>query len=303
MKYSLSYYRPQNWPKYTLEVSKEGSLKDIFDAGLRPYYWPNTQGDTLEFKHANLTLVTSEGVKLPMFSTEYSKIEIQPAGILALTLIGQSLTVEEAYHEMSQWLSFIGKSEDHLERFLEAVESDPVGFDDQNFGTAPEGFSGGWIDGNKVGYGVRFQKAYNPVVPVRIYLTVGWSRLRTKAERRNFYHKPVSPPEGYEEYVIESRDDFGPDDTAEMMHAKGIRFPSGMSLTGAAGKVIESAKDVRKSNRPEPLLPSNNVDKRVNEAGENSPILWAIMCILLLGVCVFLISGIRRAARSLLRKF
>jgi hypothetical protein len=198
MKHPVSYYRPENWPQHTLRITKEGSLKDIFAAGFRPHYWPNTRGDELEIKHSNLTLVTSTGEKLPVFPMEYAKIEIQPSGISTLTLIGQSLTIEEAHREMTKWLGLIGKTEEELAGFLKGVREDPITYRDRHFGSHPEGFGGGWVDSNKIGYGLRFEQAYNPVVPVRIYFTVGWYRVRTKAELRASFSGPPPSPEGYD---------------------------------------------------------------------------------------------------------
>jgi hypothetical protein len=114
MRHPVSYYRPENWPQHTLRITEEGSLKDLFDAGFRPHYWPNTRGDDLEIKHSNLTLVTSTGDTLPVFPMEYAKIKVKPSGISTLTMIGQSLTVEEAHREMKKWLGFIGKTEEEL---------------------------------------------------------------------------------------------------------------------------------------------------------------------------------------------
>src|SRR5690606_16167796 len=116
---------------------------------------------------------------------------------------------------------------------LEKVKNNPIGYDDRDFGEAPEGFFGSWTDANDVLYGVRFQKAYNDRVPVRIDLSVGWHRLRSAKERRIFYDGPIPAPEGYEDHPIEEGKNFGPDSASEMMHAKGIPPMPGRGLGGS----------------------------------------------------------------------
>jgi hypothetical protein len=292
MKHPASYYQPENWPQHTLRITKEGNLKEVFDAGFRPYHWPNTRGDVLEFKHSNLTLITSTGKKLPAFPMEYSKIKVKPSGISTLTLIGQSLTIEEAYQEMSQWLPYIGKSEEELSHFLEAVKVDPITYDDRNFGAVPKGFSGGWIDSNGVGYGLRFQQAYNPVVPIRIYVNIGWHRLRTKKEVKTSYRTAPPSPDGYEDYVIEEGGNFGPDSWTEMVHAKGIPFPEGMSLTGKGGKVIEAKEETQPITRPasKPRPKPKVVEEDPPEPEKKSSLPWIIAGVLLLGILALFVK-------------
>lgn len=260
-KHPDSYYQTEKWPRKLFQVTIEGALKDVFDAGFFPYHWPNMPSDTLEFKHVNISLRTPDEKVLPEFPTEYSKIEINPSGILRMTLIGQSLTISEAEEEMGKWILYINETRENLSRFLQGVEDDPVTFDDKNFGAPLKGFGGGWVDANGIGYGVRFKKSYNSVVPIRIYLSINWIRLRSQEEKRTFYTGAVSSPVGYEDYVIGPGENVGPDSWVDMAQAKNIPLPEGSSVTGIfSGQISESGRHLREA-LPQKKDQNNPIDR------------------------------------------
>jgi hypothetical protein len=141
------------------------------------------------------------------------------------------------------------------------------------------------------------EQAYNPVVPVRIYFTVGWYRLRSKAEINASLAGPPPSPEGYEDYVIGEGKNFGPDSWTEMVHAKGIPFPPGMSLTGAGGKVIEMEEESlppKAETQPNPSLD----EKMSATASERRPswIPWLITSGLVLGLIAVVSLLLKRKA-------
>jgi hypothetical protein len=303
MRHPNEYYISENWPTYSLKLTRDGALAELFEAGLRPGYTSMAKNSQLDLKHARVTFILANGRPLPEFAAEYGRVSVTRSGLSRLSLVSQPLSVVEAKATMGVWLPFFSekryKTEAQLDDFLRKVAADYSGYDDRNFGAAPEGFGGGWKDENGVGYGVRFQKAYNETLPVRIYLDVVWHYVRTDKEERAFYREPIPSPKGHE---IPTLENWGPDSTSEMMYAKGIPFPDGYGLSGIgkndvvevseSEKVLPKIQPNRKSGKSaaeeEPLLP----DEKQNH------LLWIIGGVLLLGVVVILVRALRRGRAS-----
>lgn len=271
MRFPNRYYLPEEWPQHRIQLTEKGELSELFQAGLRPEYRGETDKKTLTIKHARLGFVLPEGDVLPEFAVEYSAIDVLKSGLLLMEFVSQPLSVEDARFEMEKWLPFFReshrKTSEELARFLKLVEEDYSGFDDPNFGGAPEGFGGGFTASNRVGYGVRFQKAYNEVLPVRIYLRVSWYRIRSEREQRAWFRSEVPPPRGFQIGIATNS---GPDSTSEMMYAKGITFPAGRGLGGVPSNVIERSEEPsrrrvrgRDDGEREINEPSQSKDKRV----------------------------------------
>lgn len=289
MQHPNSYYIPKNWPTYSLKLTHEGALNELFKAGLRPGYTSMANNTELDVKHVRLRFILADGRHLPEFAAEYGRITVTRAGLTRLTFISQPLSVVEAKATMVKWLPYFSekrrKTEVQLGDFLQKVGADYSGYDDPNFGAAPEGFGGGWKDENGVGYGVRFQKAYNEVVPVRIYLNVVWHYVRTDKEERAFYREPIPSPEGYK---ISTLKEWGPDSTSEMMYAKGIPFPPGRGLSGRDdNNVIEV---IENQGKPQPLEtkhePNSSIEgeNTLEPVNEPSRLPWIIAGFSMLGV-------------------
>jgi hypothetical protein len=221
-----------------------------------------------------------------------------------LHFVSQQLSVEEAKATMVKWLPFFSEkrrqTETALDEFLRKVAADYSGFDDPNFGAAPEGFGGGWKDNNGVGYGVHFQKAYNEVLPVRIYFNVVWDYIRTEREMRDFYRQPIPPPEGYE---IPRLTNWGPDSTSEMMYAKGIPFPPGQGLSGRdQNNVVEVIDSGQEPPKPKPEPKSNASVEQENplppEIKPSSPLPWLVVGVLLLAMLAILFKTLKSRSSS-----
>ena len=295
MQYPNSYYLPGNWPKYAIRLTEKGSLEELFSAGLRPEYIKGSENYALAFKHARLNFVLSNGQNLPEFAVEYAELDVNPSGLLMLKFVSQPLSIEEAKVKMLQWLPFFNqknrKTKSQLENFLSEVSKDYSGYDDPDFGAAPKGFGGSHVDVNKIGYGVSFQKAYNEILPVRIYFRIGWHRLRTKKEQRESFDYPIPAPKGYSITIAES---FGPDDTAEMMYAKGIAFPEGFGLGGSVSNVVEKPEPKDARNRPISSKQRTQKSQTADATEEKNSVpiwLWVSAGLILLGaIGVFLKS-------------
>lgn len=258
MRFPNSYYLPEKWPQHTVQLSEQGTLKDIFDSGIRPYFLPNgREYSQLEFKHVRLRIQQPDGTLLPEFAVDYADVRPKPSGLAVLDLTGHALTLESARYEMSKWLPYIGKTADELDLFLSKVKADYSGFDDRDFGAAPDGFKGKWTGKNKERYVVWLQKAYSEEVPVRMKLMIGWELARTPREKNTFYKGSIPSPEGYEDYQIQETKHSGPDSMSEMMYAKGIPFSPGTGLGGSISNVIEKDEDpsVMPDSRPEKHTP------------------------------------------------
>lgn len=278
MKFPNSHYLPETWPEITLRLSETGTLQDIFDSGVRPYYLPNgKEYSQLEFKHVRLSVQQPSGELLPEFSVDYADIRPQPSGLSVLSLTGQAISVQAAREEMMKWLPYIGKSTEELDAFLANVGAKYASFDDVNFSPKPHEFKGRWVGKNKEVFEVWLQKAYNEVVPLRMRLMVGWYKLRTPREDRTFYDGPIPTPEGYE--PLKETYHHGPDDVSEMMYAKGIPFSPGTGLGGSVSNVIEKIHDdlQQPKSRPEKIGPPTErrfPHEKVSSETTRSPMNW-----------------------------
>lgn len=287
MKFPNSHYMPETWPEITLRLSETGTLKDVFDSGIRPYYLPNgREGSLLEFKHVRLKLQKPDGNLLPLLAVDYARITPKPSGLSTLDITGQAITLQEAREEMIKWLPYIGRSSEELDAFLANVRAKYASFDDVTFSPAPQEFKKRWIGKNNERYTIWLQKAYNEVVPLRMRLLVSWDGARTKREDRTFYDGPIPTPGGYE--PLKETNHHGPDDVSEMMHAKGIPFSPGTGLGGSVSNVIEKSQDDLQQPKSRPEKFGSLTERRIpheNASSETakSPMNW-IWVIGILGV-------------------
>lgn len=278
MKFPNSHYMPETWPKITLRLSETGTLKDIFDSGIRPYYLPNgREGSLLEFKHVRLVVQQPNGNLLPNFPVDYARITPMPSGLSTLDVTGQAIILQEARIEMLKWLPHTGKSTEELDAYLANVRAKYASFDDVTFSPAPQEFKQRWTGKNNERYTIWLTKAYNEQVPLRMRLLVSWDGARTKREDRTFYDGPIPTPGGYE--PMQEAKHHGPDDVSEMMYAKGILFSPRTGLGGSVSNVIEKSQDdlQQPPSRPEKIgLPTERRVPHENASSEptKSPINW-----------------------------
>jgi hypothetical protein len=301
MKFPNSHYLPETWPEITLRLSEVGTLKDIFDSGIRPYYLPNgREGSLLEFKHVRITIQKPYGQQLPQFPVDYARITPQPSGLYTLDITGHAITLQQAREEMIKWLPYTGKSVEELDAFLANVKAKYASFDDVTFSPPPQEFKKRWAGEGNEKYTIWLQKAYNEVVPLRMRLMISWSSVRTPRERNTFYDSPIPTPEGYE--PMQETKHHGPDDVSEMMYAKGIPFSPGTGLGGSVSNVIEKTDDDLPQPKSRPDKIGSRTERRISyekakTEETKSSLIW-ILWLAPIGVISAVLLVLRRNSNS-----
>lgn len=228
-------YDPDKWPHVELKLSVAANLKDIFDAGLRPYRHPGLENSLLEVKHVNLRIQMGSGKELPELQLELVNLTPFRDGEIA-TMEGftSRLTLAQARAEMLKWLPHgtNGRTEKELDDFLLAVKSDFVDFDDRSRGIS-HGCGLGWQEpgfGNKGGgakFGIGFRKTASQNYPLRLHFGLDWGLNRPFKDRGSYRPHPIEPPAGYENVDMTAPKKFGPDSMAEILESKGVDIGRG----------------------------------------------------------------------------
>lgn len=199
-----------DWPRIEIRLSPEGTLKDLFDSGLRPFRFPSAENSLLEVKHIRAVVVQPDGFKLPEYEAETIDI-----GVSRDWRIGQmefrkaASNPEECRDEMMRWIH-LGqrprRTEKELDEYLAAAKADPMNFSDLGKGFAHK-FNISWRDKYQIEYNVWFLNCANAEKPFVVAMTIGFpSRPRTE-----FYSSPIPPPPGYEHVDMTAPKDYGPD--------------------------------------------------------------------------------------------
>lgn len=217
---SSAQYDPQHWPRITLRFSEVGTLKDVFDSGLKPYRFPTLERSLLEAKHARVTVLQRSGQTLPEFPAERITIDPLQGGLLSgLEMTRYKTTLEEARALMLPYLTEGGRSAQDLDRYLAAVKADYLDYD--GMGRGVEDFRVRWSDNGGPRYVVAFRKAFDPIRPLIMFISIDWSQVRTPRESRSFYKEPIPPPAGYENVSMQAPEKFGPDSQADILVSQG----------------------------------------------------------------------------------
>ena len=223
LTYCHAQYDPEQWPKITLRVSAEGTLKDVFDSGLRPYRFPSLEKLMLEAKHARVTVLQSNGEALPEFAAEQIRIDPLQGGLLSgIEMLQHKTTLERARELMLPYLPKANRSVQELDVFLALVKADFLEYDRP--GREANDFRVRWSDPGGPRYVVVFHKAFDPTRPLVPVLVIDWSQVRTPRERRSFYKEPVPPPPGYEGVSMQAPENFGPDSQIDILRSEGKPF-------------------------------------------------------------------------------
>jgi hypothetical protein len=213
-----------SWPVYEIHPIAGIKLKDIFDAGLRPYRFPSFEKTLLECKHFRARIVQFDGISLPEFPTELARIDIEAQSLIAdIEFRNVPMTLSESKQEMLKWIRFGTRpvrTDVDLESFLAAVKLDYRGY---NYGpnAIDHNFSINWEDKNGVVYGVWFQQARHPVTPLAIHMSISFPL--TPLQAGTSYDIPIPPPPGYEHVDMTAPRDFGPDSLPEDPEIERVR--------------------------------------------------------------------------------
>jgi hypothetical protein len=251
-------YDPAKWPAANLRLSQAGTLKDIFDSGLRPYRFPGLENSTLEVKHIRLVTHLASGKVLPEINAEWLNIKMFNDGELSqFEGATPQLSLLEARAEMSKWLPYGARPTEDLDKYLKAVEADPLDFDDP-FRGLPDGCDVGWKEpgwmtrGGGPQCGFWFRKTFSEAQPLKLYFIFSWG-LNRKSKDAKSYDIPIPPPPGYEHVSMKAPEKFGPDSGADINRSKGISIGE----SPEARRAYEETKKEAATQRPEKRQPAS----------------------------------------------
>lgn len=204
------------WPDHTVKLSTSGSLRELFEAGLRPYRFPRLENSQLEFKHCRISFIQSDEILLPAFATEWADVTVLDGGLLGSIVLKQSpMTLSACRAEILRWIP-LGtnpvRTTNDLEEFLEAVAKDYRGY---NYGpqAIDHDFRLVWKDSGGLRFAVWLQQARLPETPLLLKMQVSWER--PEIQERSLYAVPIPPPPGYENVDMTAPKDLGPDSPPE----------------------------------------------------------------------------------------
>jgi len=246
-------YDPKDWPQHVIRFPAEGTLKDIFDAGIRPYRFPSLEKSSLGFKHVRVSFEMKSGERLPEVPVEWGDISPLKDGLLDnIEMTSPNLSVQEAESAMMPFLKNGKRTIEQLKVFLASAAADPRSYDDPYNGDSSQ-FSISWIDPNGPAYDVFFKSTFNGSEPVSIALKVSFFPIRTPLQKRSFYDIPIPPPPGYENVSMEAPKNFGPDSAVEIARSKGLPI-TGDRTPEEYEKQWREAND--KTRAPKPKTPA-----------------------------------------------
>jgi len=217
---SSAQYDPEKWPRINLRFSERGTLKDIFDCGLRPYRFPSLERSLLEIKHVRVTVICRNGEILPEIPAEVIEVTPLDGGILSsMELTRHKMSLDEARRVVLPYLSKGSRNTQELDQYLAAVKADYIGYN--GMGRGVEDFAVQWSESGGPRYAVCFRKAFDPTRPLIMFISIDWSQVRTPREGRSFYKEPIPPPPGYENVSMQAPEKFGPDSQADILVSQG----------------------------------------------------------------------------------
>lgn len=215
-------YEPSDWPHHTIKFPSEGTLKDVFDAGIRPYRFPSLERTALGFKHVNVSFEMRTGDFSPKFPVEWADLDILKGGLIdIIEITSPNLSPQQAELAMIPYLKYGKRTTEQLRAFLAAAANDPRDYDDPYDGDSSK-FAISWIDTDGPAYDIFFKSTFDNLKPVSIALKISFFPIRTPLQQRSFYDVPIPPPLGYEHVSMEAPRNFGPDSAVEIARSKGI---------------------------------------------------------------------------------
>jgi hypothetical protein len=216
-------YNPENWPKHVIKLDGKGTLKDIFDSGIRPFRFPRLEKTCLDFKHSKVFLELESGEKIQEINVEYGEIYPLQGGFLSkMELNSPRLTIEQAELQMAPFILKGKRTREELVKFLALAAHDPRYYEDP-YDDDLDGFTTAWNDVEGLRCYVGFKSTFDPKTPVRFVFGISWEApIRTPIQQRSFYDIPIPPPPGYENVSMDAPRNFGPDSAVEIARSKGL---------------------------------------------------------------------------------
>jgi hypothetical protein len=274
-------YDPKDWPQHVIKFPEEGTLKDVFDSGIRPYRFPSLEKSSLGFKHVRITMELKTGERLPEIAVEWGNISLLDAGLVAtLEMTSPNLTIKEAESAMGPYLIKGKSTSDQLHKFLALAAADPRNYEDP-YDAIPDGFVTSWNDVGGPNYAAFFKSTFDKEKPVSIALKISFFPIRTPLQKRSFYDIPIPPPPGYENVSMEAPKNFGPDSAVEIARSKGLPI-TGDRTPEEYEKQWREAND--KTRNPKPKSPAVEPKPK----SPDSPEIWTW----LLAIFGFIIAAV-----------
>lgn len=196
--------------EYKIKITEKGSLKDVFDSGVRPYRFPGLERTSLEFTNSYVSFTDQSGFKTERLPAQWVHLGVLEKGLLSRIKVRTvPLKISEAELMMASYLKWGTRTNSELKEFLEAVEKDSNRFSD-----APskwqDNFGFGWESDSGPSYHVSFKKTYQEDRPLTFNLILNWKKFREPIEMRTFYSGPIPPPEGYSDVSMVAPEIYGP---------------------------------------------------------------------------------------------
>jgi hypothetical protein len=272
-----------HWQVVEIRLTANETLRDLFDAGLRPYRFPTFETTLLEAKHLRVRLDQPDGVALPEFQAELARIEVKADWLIAeLEMANAPMTISEARTEMLRWIQFgtiPKRSETELDSFLAAVAANYI---DYNYGpnAIRHNFRIYWSDVKNITYVVWFQQARHPATPLAVRMKIRFPL--TPAQAGKSFDIPIPPPPGYESVDLTAPKDFGPDSPPEDPEIERVRRAGVMpDYSGLPEKRIRSG-----------VLPPGHMEQAVVAAAARpSSASWSVWWFVVIGTAVIAIGA------------
>ena len=175
-------------PTYTIDFRKDGTLKAVFDSGLRPTRVGGLEESDCQIGPANLTILLPESSP---FHIEIDRADIrviQDHELHSLDLFGKTQSIPEAVTLANQVCAAMGMDTKGLDEFIKSLTVEPEG----------NKFWSNYI-ATKPGIHI-FHIALSPLyffdhVEAHVNISISWERSRKKHWTLD---APITPPPGYE---------------------------------------------------------------------------------------------------------
>jgi len=190
---------------YRINLTGKGTLKDVFDAGLRPKRWDSSLANEcfVEDKHIAFRVTDNHTATI---LASYCYFQVYADGSLSsVKAESASLTSEDARKWMLPILAAFGKDTQELDAYLARMRSRSATADRSPILAQERSLSVGmpWpgAQSDKPSLGIALFQKWDAERPFQIKVEIGWARpyssMRSAAG-------PLQPPPGYEGFRIDT---------------------------------------------------------------------------------------------------
>jgi len=177
---------------YTISLSRDSTLKEVFDSGLRPLNVSGLERMTCSVANKHISIVLPNDIHFEILSritnfnvngnNELTRVELLGA---------KSLTPDEGYEAMLRFSNLLRKPEAPLKGFIDRVRLNPVASDEGYWIASPSGE----MPRLSVGLDTTFDREK----PMSLNVIIQWNRSRADSPLRR---EQITPPPGYESFSM-----------------------------------------------------------------------------------------------------